>query len=173
MGASLSEGAVILKGARSVGEFRSVALTAGRQQADTGTKMIHLGKDSRSLIVSKGISAGKSSNGYRGLVKIAPAASGIVSNSQCDSLLLGGTSEAFTLPYLDIRNPTAQVEHEATTSTVGAEQLFYFQSRGMDAEEAVKMIVCGMCDDVFNELPLEFAEEARALLSLGLEGSVG
>ena len=164
---------VVLLGDNSVGEFYSVALTNHYQQADTGTKMIHIGKNTRSTIVSKGISAGKSNNSYRGLVKIAPSASGARNYSQCDSMLIGQESGANTFPYIDVRNNTAQVEHEASTSKIGEDQMFYFAQRGIDAEAAVSMIINGFCKDVFQQLPLEFAVEATNLLSFKLEGSVG
>ncbi|HET8714980.1 MAG TPA: Fe-S cluster assembly protein SufB [Holophagaceae bacterium] len=163
----------ILLGDGSVGEFYSVALTNHKQQADTGTKMIHLGRDTKSTIVSKGISAGESSNAYRGLVKIGPKAEGARNFSQCDSMLIGQASGAHTFPYIEVQNPTAKVEHEATTSKIGEEQLFYFQQRGIPAEDAVSMIINGFCKEVFRELPMEFAVEATKLLSLKLEGSVG
>ena len=164
---------VVLQGDNSIGEFYSVALTNHYQQADTGTKMIHLGKNTRSTIVSKGISAGKSNNSYRGLVKIAPSASGARNYSQCDSMLIGQESGAHTFPYIDVRNNTAKVEHEASTSKIGEDQMFYFAQRGIDAEAAVSMIINGFCKDVFQQLPLEFAVEATNLLSFKLEGSVG
>jgi Fe-S cluster assembly protein SufB len=164
---------VVLLGDNSVGEFYSVALTNHHQQADTGTKMIHIGKNTRSTIVSKGISAGKSNNSYRGLVKISPGASGARNYSQCDSMLIGQESGAHTFPYIDVRNNTAQVEHEASTSKIGEDQMFYFAQRGIDAEAAVSMIINGFCKDVFQQLPLEFAVEATNLLSFKLEGSVG
>ncbi len=164
---------VVLMGDNSVGEFYSVALTNHYQQADTGTKMIHIGKNTRSTIVSKGISAGKSSNSYRGLVKIAPSAIGARNYSQCDSMLIGQESSANTFPYIDVRNNTAKVEHEASTSKIGEDQMFYFAQRGIDAEAAVSMIINGFCKDVFQQLPLEFAVEATNLLSFKLEGSVG
>ena len=164
---------VVLQGDNSVGEFYSVALTNHYQQADTGTKMIHLGKNTRSTIVSKGISAGKSNNSYRGLVKIAPSATGARNYSQCDSMLIGQESGAHTFPYIDVRNNTAKVEHEASTSKIGEDQMFYFAQRGIDAEAAVSMIINGFCKDVFQQLPLEFAVEATNLLSFKLEGSVG
>ncbi len=164
---------VVLMGDNSVGEFYSVALTNHYQQADTGTKMIHLGKNTRSTIVSKGISAGKSNNSYRGLVKIAPSATGARNYSQCDSMLIGQESGAHTFPYIDVRNNTAKVEHEASTSKIGEDQMFYFAQRGIDAEAAVSMIINGFCKDVFQQLPLEFAVEATNLLSFKLEGSVG
>ena len=164
---------VVLQGDNSVGEFYSVALTNHYQQADTGTKMIHIGKNTRSTIVSKGISAGKSNNSYRGLVKIAPSATGARNYSQCDSMLIGQESGAHTFPYIDVRNNTAKVEHEASTSKIGEDQMFYFAQRGIDAEAAVSMIINGFCKDVFQQLPLEFAVEATNLLSFKLEGSVG
>ena len=164
---------VVLMVDNSVGEFYSVALTNHYQQADTGTKMIHLGKNTRSTIVSKGISAGKSNNSYRGLVKISPGASGARNYSQCDSMLIGQESGAHTFPYIDVRNNTAKVEHEASTSKIGEDQMFYFAQRGINAEAAVSMIINGFCKDVFQQLPLEFAVEATNLLSFKLEGSVG
>ncbi|WP_317931012.1 Fe-S cluster assembly protein SufB [Halioxenophilus sp. WMMB6] len=163
----------ILKGDNSVGEFYSVALTRGAQQADTGTKMIHLGKNSRSTIISKGISAGRSNNAYRGLVRMNPGAEGARNFTQCDSLLIGDQCGAHTFPYVESRNPSAIVEHEATTSKVSDEQLFLCQQRGLDAEKAVSMIVNGFCKEVFKELPMEFAVEAGKLLEISLEGSVG
>ena len=163
----------ILKGDNSVGEFYSVALTRGRQQADTGTKMIHLGKNTRSTIISKGISAGKSNNTYRGLVKMGPNADGARNFTECDSLLIGDTCGAHTFPYIESRNPTAIVEHEATTSKVSDEQLFLCRQRGLNPEKAVSMIVNGFCKEVFKELPMEFAVEAGKLLEISLEGSVG
>jgi Fe-S cluster assembly protein SufB len=164
---------VILRGENSVGEFYSVAVTNHLQQADTGTKMIHIGKNTRSTIVSKGISAGRSNNSYRGLVRIAPSADGARNYSQCDSMLIGDQSGANTFPYIQVRNNTAQVEHEASTSKIGEDQLFYFAQRGVDAEAAVSMIINGFCKDVFRQLPMEFAVEATQLLGLKLEGSVG
>ena len=164
---------VVLRGENSVGEFYSVAVTNHCQQADTGTKMIHLGKNTRSTIVSKGISAGQSSNSYRGLVKVAPTASGARNYSQCDSMLIGDKSGAHTFPYIQVGNPGAQVEHEASTSKIGEEQLFYFAQRGISAEAAVSMIINGFCKDVFQQLPMEFAVEATQLLGLKLEGTVG
>jgi Fe-S cluster assembly protein SufB len=163
----------ILRGDNSVGEFYSVALTNHYQQADTGTKMIHIGKNTRSTIVSKGISAGHSNNSYRGLVRIAPTAAGARNYSQCDSMLIGSKCGANTFPYIDVRNPSGKVEHEATTSKIGEDQLFYFQQRGIGAEEAVSMIINGFCKEVFQQLPMEFAVEATKLLGLKLEGSVG
>ncbi len=164
---------VILRGDNSVGEFYSVAVTNHHQQADTGTKMIHIGKNTRSTIVSKGISAGHSNNSYRGLVKIAPTATGARNYSQCDSMLIGDQSGAHTFPYIQVRNNSAKVEHEASTSKIGEDQLFYFAQRGIDAEAAVSMIINGFCKDVFKQLPMEFAVEATKLLSFKLEGSVG
>jgi len=163
----------VLLGDNSIGEFYSVALTNHRQQADTGTKMIHIGKNTRSTIISKGISAGHSNNSYRGLVKIGPRAEGARNFSQCDSMLIGARCGANTFPYIEVQNPTAKVEHEATTSKIGEDQLFYFQSRGIGTEEAVSMIINGFCKDVFQQLPMEFAVEATKLLGLKLEGSVG
>jgi len=164
---------VILKGDNSVGEFYSVALTNNRQQADTGTKMIHIGKNTRSTILSKGISAGHGQNTYRGLVKILKAATGARNHTQCDSLLLGDQCGAHTFPYIEVMNPTAQVEHEASTSTIGEDQLFYCRQRGIPVEDATSMIVNGFCREVFKELPMEFAVEAQKLLSVSLEGCVG
>ncbi|MDG0025644.1 Fe-S cluster assembly protein SufB [Trinickia sp. Y13] len=164
---------VLLRGDNSTGEFYSVALTNNHQQADTGTKMIHLGRNTRSTIVSKGISAGKGQNAYRGLVKIMKNAAGARNHTQCDSLLLGDLCGAHTFPYIEVRNPTARVEHEATTSRIGEDQLFYCRQRGLSAEDAVSMIVNGFCKEVFKELPMEFAVEAQKLLSVSLEGSVG
>ncbi len=163
----------ILIGDNSIGEFYSVAVTNNRQQADTGTKMIHIGKNTRSNIVSKGISAGYSSNTYRGLVKIQKGADGARNFSQCDSMLMGDKCGAHTFPYLEVKNPTAQVEHEATTSKIGEDQMFYCQQRGISTEDAVSMIVNGFCKEVFKELPMEFAVEAQKLLGVSLEGSVG
>jgi Fe-S cluster assembly protein SufB len=163
----------ILKGDHSVGEFYSVALTSGMQQADTGTKMIHLGKNTSSTIISKGISAGKASNVYRGQVKIMPGAEGARNYSQCDSLLIGDKCGAHTFPDIDVRNPTAQMEHEATTSKVGDDQIFYCQQRGLSEQDAVNLIVNGFCKEVFGALPMEFAVEARNLLNMRLEGAVG
>jgi len=164
---------VLLMGDHSVGEFYSVAVTKGAQLADTGTKMTHIGKNTRSTIVSKGISAGKSQNSYRGLVKVMPGAEDARNFSNCDSLLLGDKCGAHTFPYLEIRNPTAQVEHEATTSKVGDDQIFYCNQRGIATEDAVSLIVNGFCKEVFKELPMEFAVEAQKLLAISLEGSVG
>jgi Fe-S cluster assembly protein SufB len=164
---------VILKGDNSVGEFYSVAMTNNYQQADTGTKMIHLGKNTKSTIVSKGISAGKSNNSYRGLVKVAKKAENARNFSQCDSLLIGDKCGAHTFPYMEVSNTSAQVEHEATTSKIGEDQIFYLNQRGISTEDAVSMIVNGYCKEVFKELPMEFAVEAQNLLSLSLEGAVG
>jgi Fe-S cluster assembly protein SufB len=164
---------VILQGDDSVGEFYSVALTANHQQADTGTKMIHIGRNTRSTILSKGISAGHGQNTYRGLVKVQKAASGARNHSQCDSLLLGSQCGAHTFPYVEVKNPSAQVEHEASTSKIGDEQLFYCRQRGIREEDAVPMIVNGFCREVFKELPMEFAVEAQKLLGVSLEGCVG
>jgi Fe-S cluster assembly protein SufB len=163
----------ILLGDNSVGEFYSVAVTNHHQQADTGTKMIHIGKNTRSTIVSKGISAGQSSNSYRGLVKVMPGATNARNYSQCDSMLVGARCSANTFPYIQVRNPSAQVEHEASTSKIGEDQMFYFAQRGIGAEEAVSMIINGFCKDVFQQLPMEFAVEATKLLGFKLEGSVG
>ncbi|MEW7986180.1 MAG: Fe-S cluster assembly protein SufB [Candidatus Thiodiazotropha sp.] len=163
----------ILRGDDSVGEFYSVAVTKGRQQADTGTKMIHMGKNSRSTIVSKGISAMQGSNAYRGLLRIAAKAENARNHTQCDSLLIGDRCGAHTFPYIEVKNPTAQVEHEATTSKVSEDQLFYCHQRGLSDEDAVSMIINGFCKEVFNELPMEFAVEARKLLAVSLEGAVG
>lgn len=164
---------VILRGDNSVGEFYSVALTRGRQQADTGTKMIHLGKNTKSTIISKGISAGRAQNAYRGLVRISPRAEGARNFTQCDSLLIGDQCGAHTFPYIESRNPSAIIEHEATTSKVSDDQLFLCRQRGIDTEKAVSMIVNGFCKEVFRELPMEFAVEAGKLLEVSLEGSVG
>ena len=163
----------ILQGDNSVGEFYSVALTNNYQQADTGTKMIHLGKNTRSTIISKGISAGHGQNTYRGLVRIMPGAAGARNYSQCDSLLIGDQCGAHTFPYIDVRNATAQMEHEASTSRIGEDQLFYCRQRGISTEDAVSMIVNGFCKEIFRNLPMEFAVEARQLLGVSLEGSVG
>ena len=163
----------ILRGDDSVGEFYSVAVTRGRQQADTGTKMIHMGRNTRSTIVSKGISAGEGQNAYRGLVRMTPKAEHARNHTQCDSLLLGDRCGAHTYPYMEVRNPTAKVEHEATTSKIGEDQLFYCRQRGLSEEDAVSMIVNGFCKEVFNELPMEFAVEAQKLLNVTLEGAVG
>jgi Fe-S cluster assembly protein SufB len=164
---------VLLEGDRSVGEFYSVALTNNCQQADTGTKMIHIGKDTSSTIISKGISAGRGQNAYRGLVKILKGAENARNYSQCDSLLMGDRCGAHTFPYVEVKNPTAIVEHEATTSKIGEDQLFYCRQRGLSEEDAVSMIVNGFCKEVFKELPMEFAVEAQALLGVSLEGAVG
>jgi len=163
----------ILKGEGSVGEFYSIALTNNRQQADTGTKMIHIGKNTRSTIVSKGISAGRSNNTYRGMVRVLPGAENVRNFTQCDSLLLGSECGAHTVPYIEVRNPTAQIEHEATTSKISEDQLFYAQMRGLDAESAVALIVNGFAREVLKQLPMEFAVEAQKLLGISLEGSVG
>ncbi|MDP3775917.1 MAG: Fe-S cluster assembly protein SufB [Gemmatimonadales bacterium] len=163
----------ILQGDGSVGEFYSVAVTNNRQQADTGTKMIHIGKNTKSTIVSKGISAGKGQNTYRGLVKIMKGATGARNYSQCDSMLIGDQCGAHTFPYIDVRNSTAIMEHEASTSKIGEDQIFYCKQRGLSAEDAVSMIVNGFCKEVFKELPMEFAVEAQNLLGISLEGSVG
>lgn len=163
----------ILRGDNSIGEFYSVALTNNAQQADTGSKMIHIGRNTRSTIVSKGISAGRGQNAYRGLVKILKSAEGARNYTQCDSLLLGDKCGAHTFPYIEVKNPTAQVEHEASTSRIGEDQLFYCKQRGISAEDAVSMIVNGFCKEVFKELPMEFAVEAQKLMSVSLEGCVG
>ena len=163
----------ILQGDNSVGEFYSVALTNNRQQADTGTKMIHIGKNTRSTIVSKGISAGRGQNSYRGLVKILKGAANSRNYTQCDSLLLGDKCGAHTFPYIEVRNTTSRAEHEASTSKIGEDQLFYCKSRGINLEDSVNMIVNGFCKEVFRELPMEFAVEAQKLLGVSLEGSVG
>ncbi len=163
----------ILRGDHSVGEFYSVAISNLRQQADTGTKMIHIGKHTSSTIISKGISAGHGSNAYRGLVKVMDGAEGARNFTQCDSLLMGDTCSAHTFPYIEVRNPSAQVEHEATTSKISEDQLFYCRTRGLDPEEAVSLIVNGFCKEVINELPMEFAVEAQKLLGVSLEGAVG
>jgi Fe-S cluster assembly protein SufB len=163
----------VLLGDNSTGEFYSVALTNHLQQADTGTKMIHVGKNTRSKIISKGISAGRSNNSYRGLVKIGSRATGARNYSQCDSMLLGDRCAANTFPTIDVQNATAQVEHEASTSKIGEDQMFFFAQRGIGSEEAIAMIINGFCKDVFVHLPMEFAVEATKLLGLKLEGSVG
>lgn len=163
----------ILKGENSVGEFYSVAVTNNYQQADTGTKMIHLGKNTKSTIISKGICAGKSNGSYRGLVKIGPRAENARNFSQCDSLLMGSSCGSHTFPYIETQNKTAQVEHEATTSKIGEDQIFYCNQRGIGEEEAIALIVNGYCKDVLNQLPMEFAVEAQKLLAISLEGSVG
>jgi Fe-S cluster assembly protein SufB len=164
---------VLLQGDNAVGEFYSVALTRNMQQADTGTKMIHIGKNTRSTIISKGISAGKGQNAYRGLVKVLNGADNARNYSQCDSLLIGDRCGAHTFPYMEVKNPTAQIEHEATTSKISEDQLFYCMQRGLSEEDAVSMIVNGFCKEVFKELPMEFAVEARKLLEISLEGAVG
>ncbi len=164
---------VILQGDDSVGEFYSVAVVNNRQQADTGTKMIHIGKNTRSTIVSKGISAGRGNNSYRGLVKVLPKAFGARNYTQCDSMLIGNRCGAHTFPYIDVQNPTASVEHEASTSKIGEDQIFYCKQRGLNTENAISMIVNGFCKEVFKELPMEFAVEAQKLLGVSLEGSVG
>jgi Fe-S cluster assembly protein SufB len=164
---------VILQGDNSVGEFYSVAVVNGKQQADTGTKMIHMGKNTRSTIVSKGISAGQGQNSYRGLVKVLPKAAGARNYTQCDSMLIGNRCGAHTFPYIDVQNATAAVEHEASTSKIGEDQIFYLKQRGLNTENAISMIVNGFCKEVFKELPMEFAVEAQKLLGVSLEGSVG
>jgi Fe-S cluster assembly protein SufB len=164
---------VILKGDHSTGEFYSIAVTNNFQQADTGTKMIHLGKNTKSTIISKGISAGKSQNSYRGLVKIGPNADNARNFSQCDSLLMGNNCGAHTFPYIETKNPTAKIEHEATTSKIGEDQVFYCNQRGIPTEKAIALIVNGFSKDVLNKLPMEFAVEAQKLLEISLEGSVG
>jgi Fe-S cluster assembly protein SufB len=164
---------VILQGDNSVGEFYSVAVTNNMQQADTGTKMIHLGKNTSSTVISKGISAGRSQNAYRGLIRVGPNADNSRNYTECDSLLIGDLSAAHTFPYIEVKNPTAQVEHEASTSKISEDQLFYCKQRGLDLEDAVSMIVNGFCKQVIRELPMEFAVEAQNLLGLSLEGSVG
>jgi Fe-S cluster assembly protein SufB len=163
----------ILKGDNSVGEFYSVALTNNRQQADTGTKMIHIGKNTKSTIVSKGISAGEGQNAYRGMVKMMKSADGARNFSQCDSMLIGDKCGAHTFPYIEVMNPTGKVEHEASTSKIGEDQIFYCNQRGIPTEDAVSMLVHGFCKEIFKELPMEFAVEARQLLAVSLEGSVG
>jgi Fe-S cluster assembly protein SufB len=163
----------ILRGDDSVGEFYSVAVTKGRQQADTGTKMIHVGRNTTSTIVSKGISAGKGQQAYRGLVRMTQRAENARNHTQCDSLLIGDRCAAHTFPYIEVKNPTAKVEHEATTSKIGEDQLFYCRSRGLSEEDAVSLIVNGFCKEIFNELPMEFAVEAQKLLAISLEGAVG
>ena len=164
---------VLLEGDNSIGEFYSVALTNNYQQADTGTKMVHIGKNAKSTIISKGISAGKGQNAYRGLVKVLKGAENARNYSQCDSLLMGDQCGAHTFPYMEVKNPTAVVEHEATTSRIGEDQLFYCRQRGLSEEDAISMIVNGFCKEVFKELPMEFAVEAQKLLGISLEGSVG
>jgi Fe-S cluster assembly protein SufB len=163
----------VLRGDRSVGEFYSVALTNNFQQADTGTKMIHIGRDTRSKIISKGISAGRGQNAYRGLVRVAKRADNARNYTQCDSMLIGKGCGAHTFPYIEVGNPSAKVEHEATTSRIGEDQLFYCLQRGISEEDAVSMIVDGFCKQVFRQLPMEFAVEAKALLEVSLEGAVG
>ena len=163
----------ILQGDDSVGEFYSVAITNNHQQADTGTKMIHIGKNTRSTIVAKGISAGHSQSTYRGLVKMLRTAKGARNHTQCDSLLIGDQCGAHTIPYIESRQPSARIEHEATTSKVSEEQLFYCQQRGLSAEESMALIVNGFCKEVLAELPMEFAVEAQKLVGISLEGSVG
>ena len=164
---------VVLQGENAIGEFYSVALTNNYQQADTGTKMIHLGKNTKSTIISKGISAGHGQNTYRGLVRMAPTAHHARNYTQCDSLLLSDTCGAHTFPYIEAKNPSARVEHEASTSKIGEDQLFYCRQRGLSTEDAISMIVNGFCKQVFKELPMEFAVEAQKLLEVSLEGSVG
>ncbi len=164
---------VLLQGDNSIGEFYSVAVANGRQQADTGTKMIHLGRNTRSTIISKGISAGHGNNSYRGLVKVLPKADGARNYTQCDSMLIGNECGAHTFPYIDVQNNTASVEHEASTAKIGEDQIFYCHSRGLDTEDAISMIINGFCKDVFQTLPMEFAVEAQKLLGISLEGSVG
>ena len=163
----------ILRGDNSIGEFYSVAVTNNRQQADTGTKMIHIGNNTKSTIVSKGISAGHAQNAYRGLVRVMPQANNARNHTQCDSLLIGGDCGAHTFPYIEAKNPSAIIEHEATTSKISEDQLFYCKQRGIEEEDAVNMIVNGFCKDVFKKLPMEFAVEAQALLNVSLEGAVG
>jgi len=163
----------LLRGDDSVGEFYSVAVTKGRQQADTGTKMIHIGRNTRSTIVSKGISAGEGQQAYRGLVRMSQRAENARNHTQCDSLLIGDRCGAHTFPYIEVKNPSAKVEHEATTSKIGEDQLFYCRSRGLSEENAVSLIVNGFCKEIFNELPMEFAVEAQKLLAISLEGAVG
>ncbi|MDE0214784.1 MAG: SufD family Fe-S cluster assembly protein, partial [Deltaproteobacteria bacterium] len=163
----------ILQGDDSVGEFYSVAVTNNRQQADTGTKMLHVGRNTRSTIISKGISAGHGQNSYRGLVKVLKGADNARNYSQCDSLLMGSECGAHTFPYLEVKNNSAHIEHEASTSKIGEDQIFYCRQRGIKEEDAVSMIVNGFCREVFRELPMEFAVEAQRLLDVSLEGSVG
>jgi|TARA_B110000495_G_C22919224_1_gene537018 Fe-S cluster assembly protein SufB len=163
----------ILKGDNSIGEFYSIAVTNNFQQADTGTKMIHLGKNTRSTIISKGISAGRSQNSYRGLVQVHPNATNARNFSQCDSLLMGDQCGAHTFPYIEVKNNSAQIEHEATTSKIGEDQIFYCNQRGIDTEKAIALIVNGFSKEVLNKLPMEFAVEAQKLLEISLEGSVG
>jgi Fe-S cluster assembly protein SufB len=162
-----------LRGDDTVGEFYSIAITNHFQQADTGTKMIHLGKNTRSRIVSKGVSAGKAQNTYRGLVSVHPKAANAHNHTRCDSLLIGSTCGAHTVPYIESRNPSARVEHEATTSKIAEDQLFYCLQRGISSEEAVALIVNGFCKEVLQQLPMEFAVEAQKLVGISLEGSVG
>ena len=162
-----------MRGENSVGEFYSIAIANNYQQADTGTKMIHLGRNTRSRIISKGISAGHAQNTYRGLVSVHPRAEGSRNHTQCDSLLIGGECGAHTIPYIESRCPSANVEHEATTSKISDEQLFYCLSRGIPTEEAVALIVNGFCREVLQQLPMEFAVEAQKLVGISLEGSVG
>ena len=157
----------------SVGEFHSVAITNNRQQADTGTKMIHIGRNTSSTVISKGISAGRGQNTYRGLVRVQPRAQGARNYTQCDSLLIGDRCGAHTVPYIEVRNPSARIEHEATTSKISEDMLFYCQQRGMSAEEATALVVNGFVKDVLQQLPMEFAVEAQKLISISLEGSVG
>jgi Fe-S cluster assembly protein SufB len=164
---------VILQGDNSVGEFYSVAVVNNKQQADTGTKMIHIGRNTKSTIVSKGISAGEGNNSYRGRVQVLPRATGARNYTQCDSMLVGNRCGAHTFPYIEVGNNSAIVEHEASTSKIGEDQIFYLKARGLSAEQAVSMIVSGFCKEVFKELPMEFALEAQALLGITLEGSVG
>ena len=164
---------VILQGDESEGSFYSVALTHDHMQADTGTKMIHIGKHTKSTIISKGISTDKSSNAYRGQVKIMPSAENARNYSQCDSMLVGSQSSAHTFPYIDVKNKSAQIEHEATTSRISEEQIFYLQSRGLNMEKSISMLVNGFCKDVFKQLPLEFSVEAVKLIEMKLENSVG
>ena len=163
----------VLKGNDSIGEFYSIAVTNNFQQADTGTKMIHIGKNTKSTIISKGVSAGKSQNSYRGLVKISPMAENARNFSQCDSLLMGNECGAHTFPYIDAQNKSAQIELEATTSKIGEDQIFYCNQRGIDTEKAIALIVNGFSKEVLNKLPMEFAVEAQKLLEISLEGSVG
>jgi Fe-S cluster assembly protein SufB len=163
----------VLQGENSVGEFYSVAVTNNYQQADTGTKMVHIGRNTRSTIISKGISAGHGQNSYRGLVQVRPGATNARNFSQCDSLLIGNKCGAHTFPYIEVKNTSASVEHEATTSKIGEDQIFYCNQRGITTQDAVNMIVNGFCKEVFKELPMEFAVEAQKLLGVSLEGSVG
>jgi Fe-S cluster assembly protein SufB len=156
-----------------VGEFYSVAVVNGRQVADTGTKMIHLGKNTRSTVVSKGISAGQGNNSYRGLIKVAPRAEGARNYTQCDSMLIGNRCGAHTFPYIDVQNPSSRVEHEASVSKIGEDQIFYLKQRGLNTEHAISVVVNGFAKEVFKELPMEFAVEAQKLLGISLEGSVG